>query len=75
VQTMGKAKPAPALHMVKAPPEPDRLTIVTSELLLAINRAVIELTQMPADLSPSRSARAEILQHLLGNVRASLMEA
>jgi hypothetical protein len=59
--------------IVEAPPEPDRFTVVTSELLLAINKAVFDLKRMP-DLSPKRAARATILQCLLLNVRARLME-
>ena len=65
---MGKAKPA-----LEAPAPPDRLTVATSELLLAINRAILDLKHTQ-DLSPKRAARADILQCLLVNVRERLME-
>ena len=47
---MSKKFAVSAVDVAEAPPEPDRLMVVTSELLLAINRAVIELKQMPADV-------------------------
>jgi hypothetical protein len=48
-------------------------TAASTALLLAINKAVFDLKQM-SDLSPRRAARAEILQQVLENVRANLMQ-